>query len=654
MSELLIWTILLVPIGAFGLIALIVRPFFNRYHRISGIVSVLAIAYSFVLSINLLQNMLVNSSDMANLTGITWFQIGSFEIKFGLLINELTSIMLIVVTGISLLVQIYSIGYMSHDSGFSRYFSFISLFTASMIGLVIASNVIQMYFFWELVGLCSYLLIGFWHHKPEATAAAKKAFIVTRIGDFGFLIAILYLFFQGVGLEISDINHWATSQKAITVGAMGLSVGGWVALGIFSGAVGKSAQFPLHVWLPDAMEGPTPVSALIHAATMVAAGIFLVGRFDELFKASNHVVAIIGGFTAFFAASMAIVSKDIKKVLAFSTISQLGYMMAALGIGAYSAAIFHLFTHAFFKALLFLSAGNVGHSIGTFNMHYMGGLRTKMPITFWSCLIGSISLIGIFPFAGFWSKDEILANAYNGFIDGNLIISITFILLAISVLLTGFYATRMILMTFFGKFKGGISVENADISQSKAVSETHPHESSLIMIIPIIFLAFLSIIIGFLANPPVDIFGIPKHWLTEFLEHGKTHASFNILIAISSMILGLIGAFLAFIFHRGVSKIFVLDKIKPVYTLLERRYYLDVLYERYLVDSLIYKFLGGVLEWIDRELIDRTWDLCALLVASFGQVIRKVQTGQVSIYGLSIPFVIVVIMISYYIWGSVP
>ncbi len=653
MNELLIWTILLVPIAAFALIALILRPFLNRYYMVSGIVSVLAIAYSFILSISLLQNMLVNSTDMANLTGFTWFQIGSFEIKFGLLINQLTSIMLVVVTGISLLVQIYSIGYMSHDSGFSRYFSYISLFTASMIGLVIASNIIQVYFFWELVGLCSYLLIGFWHYKPEATAAAKKAFIVTRIGDFGFLIAILYLFFQGVGLEISDINHWASSEKALALGSMGLSVGGWVALGIFSGAIGKSAQFPLHVWLPDAMEGPTPVSALIHAATMVAAGIFLVGRFEELFKASSHIVAMIGGFTALFAASMAIVSKDIKRVMAFSTISQLGYMMAALGIGAYSAAIFHLFTHAFFKALLFLSAGNVGHSVGTFNMHYMGGLRTKMPITFWSCLIGSISLIGIFPFAGFWSKDEILLNGYNGLIAGDLIISITFILLTISVLLTGFYATRMMLMTFFGKFKGGISAENNNDSPNKTQSETHPHESSLIMIIPIVFLAFLSIIIGFIANPPLDIFGIPKHWLTEFLTHGETHSSFNMLIAIGSIGLGLIGAFLAFMFHKWRSKMFLSDAIKPIYTLIERRYYFDVLYERYFTNSLIYKFVGGILEWIDREFIDRTWDLSGLLVSGFGQIIRKIQTGQVSLYGLSIPFIIVVIMISYFIWGRV-
>ena len=288
------------------------------------------------------------------------------------------------------MVQVYSLGYMRGDPGYSRYFAIMSLFTASMIGLVISSNIVQLYVFWELVGVCSYLLIGFWFHRPAAVAAAKKAFLVTRIGDFGFLLAILYLFlnrgaFQAQSLDplaIKDIYQAIPLVQDGTLAALGGMGLTWLALGIFAGAMGKSAQFPLHVWLPDAMEGPTPVSALIHAATMVAAGVFLVARFFPVFDASSdamQTVALVGAFTAIFAATMGLATNDIKRVLAYSTVSQLGFMIAALGIGAYGAAIFHLFNHAFFKALLFMGAGSVNHATGTFDMRYMGGLRKAMP-----------------------------------------------------------------------------------------------------------------------------------------------------------------------------------------------------------------------------------------------------------------------------------
>ena len=282
--------------------------------------------------------------------------------------DPLTAIMLIVVTGVSLLIQIYSVGYMKGDESYARYFAYMSLFTASMIGLVLAANIIQLYVFWELVGLCSYLLIGFWYHRPAAAAAAKKAFIVTRLGDLGFLLAIMYLFFNSDSFAAEGLNPLVIADilQAVDAEVIAGGVVTWIAIGIFAGAVGKSGQFPLHTWLPDAMEGPTPVSALIHAATMVTAGVFLVARFFPLFEASStamHTVAIIGGFTAIFAASMGLVMNDIKRVLAYSTISQLGYMMLALGVGAYAAAIFHLFTHAFFKALLFLGSGSVNHTL---------------------------------------------------------------------------------------------------------------------------------------------------------------------------------------------------------------------------------------------------------------------------------------------------
>ena len=373
--------------------------------------------------------------------------------------DPLTAVMLVVVTGVSLLIQIYSVGYMSEEDnrGYSRYFAYMSLFTASMVGLVLASSVIQVFVFWELVGLCSYLLIGFWYNRHSAANAAKKAFIVTRIGDLGFLLAILYLFFNQDALAAEGLNGLdiADLYKAVEVGLIAGGVATWIAAGIFAGAVGKSGQFPLHTWLPDAMEGPTPVSALIHAATMVAAGVFLVARFFPVFQASDEmmvVVAIVGAFTAIFAASMGLVMNDIKRVLAYSTVSQLGYMMMALGMGAYAFAIFHLFTHAFFKALLFLGSGSVNHASGTFNMRYMGGLKRVMPWTYLTFLIGSLALAGIFPTSGFWSKDEILAHVFH---EGSAVGMIVYALGLAAVFMTAFYMFRALFMTFDGDFRGG-------------------------------------------------------------------------------------------------------------------------------------------------------------------------------------------------------
>ena len=423
MTEMMAWAIFLLPLFAFIFISLVIRPFLNGYDRLSGYVAIAAVAIGFVLSI---QSVLEVWSNQGKIVwpSHSWITVGSLELTVGILMDPLTAIMLVVVSGVSLMVLIYSQGYMHGDPGYSRYFAYISLFTASMIGLVLAGNIIQIYFFWELVGLCSYLLIGFWFHKPSATAAAKKAFLVTRLGDFGFLLAILYLFANGGEIFAANASEFTSAGMSGSVfdissvnfaaksGFFAGSIATLVALGIFAGAVGKSAQFPLHVWLPDAMEGPTPVSALIHAATMVVAGIFLVARFFPLFEVSStamSVVALTGGVTALFAATMGLVMYDIKRVLAYSTVSQLGFMMLALGIGAYGPAIFHLFTHAFFKALLFLGSGSVNHATGTFDMRYMGGLKKHMPWTYYTFLIGSLSIAGIFPLAGFWSKDEIIA-----------------------------------------------------------------------------------------------------------------------------------------------------------------------------------------------------------------------------------------------------
>jgi len=448
MPHQLLWLIFLLPLFSFIVISFVLRPFFNDKPRLGGYTTIAAIAGSFVISVFALFAVMANSGHALPVPDIEWVLIeGGVSIHLGLLVDPLTAVMLIVVTVVSLMVQIYSQGYMHGDAGYHRYFAFMSLFTASMLGLVLADNLVFMFVFWEGVGLCSYLLIGFWFHKPSAANAAKKAFIVTRLGDFGFLAAILALYFNTGTFDIAELHHLAVA------GAISGTILTWVAIGIFSGAVGKSAQFPLHVWLPDAMEGPTPVSALIHAATMVAAGVFLVARTFPLFEHSMEAmttVAIIGGFTAIFAASIGLVMTDIKRVLAYSTISQLGYMMLGLGTGGVAIGIFHLFNHAFFKALLFLGAGSVNHATGTFDMRQMGGLRRIMPWTYATFVIASLSLAGVWPLAGFWSKDEILASSLASQ-------PILFYLALITVFMTAFYMFRAIFMTFGGEYRGDTS-----------------------------------------------------------------------------------------------------------------------------------------------------------------------------------------------------
>ncbi|MCI0897399.1 MAG: NADH-quinone oxidoreductase subunit L, partial [Chloroflexi bacterium] len=534
-SEAVIWSIFLLPLASFAFAALVVRPFFNRYSLISGAVTIAALGTALAFSIWTLRSVILGHD--LDFEPIEWLVVGGATIEMGLLVDPLTAVMLVVVTGVSLLVQVYSLGYMKGDPSFSRYYAYMSLFTAAMLGLVLASNIIQLYVFWELVGVSSYLLIGFWHERPAAAAAAKKAFIITRIGDVGFLIAILYLFTQADTFAAAGLNAfhipdiWAAAQPGFAAGAL---LGGaaltWMALGIFAGAAGKSGQFPLHSWLPDAMEGPTPVSALIHAATMVAAGVFLVARFFPLFQNSADamtVVALVGAFTAIFAASMGLVMNDIKRVMAYSTISQLGYMMAALGLGLYAAAIFHLVTHAAFKALLFLGAGNVNHATGTFDMRYMGGLRRHMPITYILMLVAGLSLVGIIPLAGFWSKDEILLGAWNGngLVD-TWVSRVTFSALIAGVIVTAFYTIRMIILTFHGEFRGGIDKELEDKAQTAPAGASghggvHLAESPWVMVLPMVVLGVAAVAVGYLANPQwTEEIGIPRHWITGFLGDG--------------------------------------------------------------------------------------------------------------------------------------
>ena len=717
-TESLVWAILFLPLLSFLLISLVIRPFLNRYAIASGYLLISALAVCFVLSVLVLFQH--NRDADLVFASHTWIDLGDAAIQMGLLLDPVTNVMLVVVSGVSLLIQIYSLGYMREDPGVARYFAYMSLFTAAMLGLVLSSNIVQLYAFWELVGLSSYLLIGFWHDRPSAAAAAKKAFIVTRIGDVGFLLAIIYLFFHGPEFAAAGLNPlhipdiWQATQPLATGGViLGGTALTLICLGIFAGAAGKSGQFPLHSWLPDAMEGPTPVSALIHAATMVAAGVFLVARFFPLFQESREaltVVALVGGFTAFAAATLGLVMDDIKRVMAYSTISQLGYMMAALGLGAFGPALFHLFTHAFFKALLFLGAGSVNHATGTFNMRYMGGLRTHMPWTYALLLTGGLSLVGIAPLAGFWSKDEIITAAWLG---GGLlepwVAQTVFGFLVAAALLTAFYTFRMMFLTFHGEFRGGGAQELQDAEDNgqpapTAVStEVHLAESPRVMVVPMLILGTAAVITGYLVNPQwiKNFLGIPGHWFSHYVEtavlfgHPETPA-FNWIVAGISTAVALAGIGLASLLYARVasrqaqheteggeaaqnleSGIRAADEATagepddehcisviaaqrpeplarggPIYKVLSRKYFVDELYEGLIVRRVFYRFFAGLTDWLDRSVVDGIVDLTAWLTRQVGRLVAQLQTGQVQFYGAVIVLGAVLILVGYLAFGA--
>ena len=646
-TEPIAWAILFLPLVSLVLIVLVIRPLSRSVDpRLSGYATIFTIGLAFALSLWALAST-VGNHDAIGWDSHTWLTIGELEIRIGILMDPLTAIMLVVVTGVSLMVQIYSLGYMQRHE-YSRYYAYMSIFTTSMVGIVLARSILQVYVFWELVGLSSYLLIGFWHQRPAAAAAAKKAFLITRIGDVGLLLAILYLFVQkdfflSQGLNPFEIPDILGSASGLTSFAVT-----WLSLGIFAGAVGKSAQFPLHTWLPDAMEGPTPVSALIHAATMVAAGVFLIVRFFGLIAESETaltVVALIGGFTAVFAAGMGLVMYDIKRVLAYSTVSQLGYMVAAVGIGVPAVAMFHLFTHAFFKALLFLGSGSVNHATGTFDMRYMGGLRRHMKWTYFTFLIGALSLAGIFPLAGFWSKDEILLDAWHG---GDAVSQVVFWLAFATVFLTAFYMFRVIYMTFHGKFRGGVEKEDPEHAGH---DDVHLAESPWVMVVPLAILAVASVGAGYLFNPLNDLGNIPAHWFVEFL--GGHVKDFDLVIAGASTAVALLGIGLATLMYQtgtispqSVGRIF-----SPVRNLLFRKYYMDELYEGVLVFRLFYQ--GGVrlLDWFDREVVDRIVDYIGLVSRNAGRAVAPVQNGQVQAYGIVVSLGMLLILGAYLVLG---
>ncbi|NCP21548.1 MAG: NADH-quinone oxidoreductase subunit L [Flavobacteriales bacterium CG_4_9_14_0_2_um_filter_35_242] len=549
-------------------------------------------------------------------TKTTWIHFSEvLHIDMGVLLDPISIMMLVVVSSISLMVHIYSLGYMKGEIGFNRYYAFLSLFTFSMYSLVVATNIFQMYIFWELVGVSSFLLIGYYYDKPSAVAAAKKAFIVTRFADIGFLIGILILSFYAGTFDFQELNNPQGSLILNGVGSsfMGLSVIAWALILMFMGGAGKSAMFPLHIWLPDAMEGPTPVSALIHAATMVVAGVYLVARMFPLYYFIDggfvlQIVAYVGAFTSLFAGVIACTQNDIKRVLAFSTMSQIGYMMLALGVSGFSgheglgymAAMFHLFTHAMFKALLFLGAGSVIHAVHSNMMKDMGGLRKYMPISNITFLIAALAISGIPPFAGFFSKDEILVAALE---KSPLLFAIEWAVAGV----TAFYMFRIYFGIFWGK-------EN---------SYAHtPHESPWVMTIPLMFLALMSIVAGF----------IP---FSEFIAADRMpfEAHFNILVSTVSASVGVVGIVVAWIFYKSENNIpeRVSKAFGAFYTWAFHKFYFDELY-LFVTKKIIFNGVSASFAWFDKKVVDDGMIGIGNATLNTSEKIKKLQSGKFQDY----------------------
>ncbi|HEX7592821.1 MAG TPA: NADH-quinone oxidoreductase subunit L [Anaerolineae bacterium] len=703
------------PLLAFVLIVF----FFNRNNRLSALTAVAGIFAAGVVAYGVLGEAIGRGAALAQnpftgtLLGFLAFPTGKDTFTVGWMIDPLAAMMLFMVTTVCLMIFIYSIGYMQHrsfdsaqdkhadehghvhttdDPRYARFFAYISLFAAGMLGFVISSNLLELFLFWEIMGLCSYLLIGFWSIRApgethiddaqtvRAKYAALKAFLTTRVGDTIFFVGLLFLYIQTGSLNFTTIFTEETLKHLATTQALpGVPWVTVIALLILGGTIGKSAQFPLHIWLPDAMEGPTPVSALIHAATMVAAGVYLIARTFPIFITAAAaggpamtVVALIGAFTALFAATIGIAQDDIKRVLAYSTISQLGFMVAALGTGAYLAGAFHLITHAFFKALLFLSAGSVIHGVGTNDMMQMGGLRKKMPITATVFMIGAVALAGIPPFAGFWSKDEILAHAFQlGVTQGEIVPLVVFIMLAIAAFFTAFYMTRQIFLTFFGAGRDEHAVD-------------HAHESPKVMWMPLAVLAFFAATIGLINAPGIE-------FMQNFVGAGGVlgikepleATAFNPLIAGVSVGIALAGIALGWLIYGWkplqAGQRDPLTVLGPIWSLLRNKYYMDELYglviaqkagpagktgtvdsvrvqagvlllfvgwfsrlcyafDKAIVDGLVNlagwlgRGIGTLSAWIDHTIVDGLVNAVGIFTDMVGDGLKLVQTGRVQNY----------------------
>jgi NADH-quinone oxidoreductase subunit L len=681
-----LWLVPALPVFAAGISALL-----GRRNRIaSASLAIGSLAVSFLLSLCAFAHVLANhGADQVLSFNFRWFQFGNEWLQLGWMLDPLTAVMLVMVSFVGLLIFIYSVGYMAHDENFTRFFCFMALFAGAMLGVVIANSLLLLYMCWEIVGLTSYLLIGFWYHKPEAAAAAKKAFITTRIGDLAFLLGMVWLYAKtgtllfynaGAGcLETSALTH-LTAQTAV----FGLTLSTVIGILIFCGAAGKSGQVPFHVWLPDAMEGPTPVSALIHAATMVAAGVFLIARIYPLMSAragisltptiALQVVTWVGAITALFGALTAIAQFDIKRILAYSTISQLGYMMMGLGVGGVAVGMFHLITHAFFKALLFLGAGSVIHGCnGEQDIRRMGGLRKFMPITFAAYSAGMLALCGFpFFFSGFWSKDDILRAAHNWNLS-----QAPFYMAAFGALLTAFYMTRQVYYVFAG------SSRLAEANHDSSHATSHPHESPAVMTIPLVILAAFAVLLGFIGTPAWP-------WFQSFLDNKPVSLGFSALsshgilsVMLTSSFLVFIGIGLGWWFYgrKPIESARVEDELgklqPPAFTVLGHAFFVDALYSATILR--LNAWSAGVCDWLDRWVwngavqtvsylvlvvawLDNFFDASVVNsgfdegcegVSRSGQILSLLQNGQVQNYmgviGCALIALVVVLL-----WGARP
>ena len=620
----------LLPFAAFVVIGLFGHWIRERAHW----VAVPAVGLSFLLSLSTLDD--IANGNPIHVTLYSWIASGAFDVSIGLYIDRLTAVMLLLVTVVSGLVHVYTIGYMHGDPGYARFFAYVALFTFSMLMLVMADNFLQLYVFWEAVGLCSYLLIGYWYERKTACDAATKAFIVNRVGDFGFGLGVMLIFVVFGTLQYDQVFAQAVLLKGQTINLLKPLGGEWpvevltvICLLLFAGAVGKSAQVPLHVWLPDAMEGPTPISALIHAATMVTAGVFMVARLAPLYNlspAALDVVAVTGGVTALFAATIALTQNDIKRVVAWSTVSQLGYMMMACGFGAYVAGIYHLLTHGAFKALLFLCCGSVIIALHhEQDMRRMGGLKDRMPITYWTMLIGALTLSGFPLTAGFFSKDEILLGAWSAGMLGKTLAVVGLV----TAFLTAFYSFRLL----FVAFHGGSRVDPHHTE--------HVHEPSLTMTVPLLILAALSILTGYLGIPQFIAPVLPGPEGITAPHEGPAAASV-MLVATLMGLGGIATAYIVYVKSPGLPDRLA-QQWREAYALSFNKWYVDEVYDRTIVLPTV-ALANGLWKIVDVGAIDGMVNGVGAATVLWGRALRLVQSGEVQHYALAMALGAVVIL----------
>ncbi|HJW74995.1 MAG TPA: NADH-quinone oxidoreductase subunit L [Thermoleophilia bacterium] len=624
--------IALLPLAGFAINILFGRRYLRDRAHLVGVATV---TVSWVLSLYVIYHTFTHQEEAFVWDAFTWIKAGSFTVSWGFLVDDLTAVMLVVVGTIGMLVHYYSIGYMKGDEGYYRFFAYLNLFMFMMFTLILADNYLLVFLGWEGVGLCSYLLIAFWFRKKSASQAGKKAFLVNRVGDWGFTLGMLAIFFTFGSLQFTEVF-----EKAETASA-GILL--WICLLLFIGAVGKSAQFPLHVWLPDAMEGPTPVSALIHAATMVNAGVYMVARSYPLFMHSHTAMLVVMGvgiFTAIYAASIAITQTDIKRVIAYSTVSSLGLMFTALGAGAWTAGIFYLFAHGFFKGLLFLASGSVIHAMsGEQDMRLMGGLRGKLKITYWTMLVGALANAGMIPFAGFWAKDEILGAA---FVHGYYVVWVVGIVTAF---LTALFMFRLIFLTFYG------------VNRSSEEVQHHIHESPAVMTVPLIILAIPAALLGLIVGLPPE-----GGWIHGFLEpvffdvesepfHWAGEGGLLMLISVVVVLLGIFVAYVGYRLRPEAPRA-VAKRFPWAYRASFNKFYMDQVYEVAVIRPVID---GANWLWVffDVKVIDGAVNGLAKVWGLFGAALRPVQTGRAQNYALGIfAGVFVLVVVFRWVWGG--